>query len=200
MSKQLPEALLDLALKWNVQGAERKDTHKARHAHTILQRMLTEAEIHNPFWDLEGRYWLTNYAKSVLAKMHDEFSKAPEQGKELVDSVLKTLLLTPTRGNRRNLGDWRRESRIASHVDVESWIQKEVVGRPISITESCKRIAKSGNYGLKWGTIRNIYYRVKSRRGIEHDMDFPSLTKFVIDNWKYPTAPNASMVMAVIRL
>ena len=158
MSQRLPAFKLDHVLKSYIRGAELNDTYQARQAHKYLQWMVTEQEVP------AGQWWLTEYGKSVLSDMLDKLSRSPEHGNELVACVLDAVMLTPTEGDKRNLSDVHRDSAIGLSIWRERMTQR-LKGNPISITKACENVAKrrkfktEGGEYLKWGTIRNIYYK-----------------------------------------
>ena len=154
MSRRFPAFRIDRLLKSNIRGAELNDTYQARLIHKYLLWMLSEQELPG------GQWWLTEYGKTILADMHDKLSQCPEGGDELVTRVLDAVMLTPSMGERRNLGDVKRDSEIAISVSKECENQRNN-GNPVNITQACKNVAESGGYRLEWATIRNIYYRFR---------------------------------------
>ena len=93
MTRRLPAFDIDDLLKFYIQGAELKDTYQSRQVHKYLTWMLKEHEV------LDGRWWLTDFGRSVLIIMHDRLRNCPDQGKELGVSALDAVMLTPY--NRR---------------------------------------------------------------------------------------------------
>jgi len=147
--KKIDASEIDAQLKLKLKLAA-NDAHQARGLHRMLARMLTEATT-----DF-GQWWLTDFGKTVLADMHMELGHSPYQGEALVDSVLDTLMLTPMRGNRRNLGGSLRELKIAACVR-QAVLDSDT---DISLNKAAQIVADSGEFDLKWRSIRNIYYKV----------------------------------------
>ena len=129
MTEKLHEAHINRTLEESIRGAELNDAYQARYLHRIFKWMLTEWE--GP----DGRWWLTDYGKKLIAEMHDKLSQCPEKGDGVTTCVLDAVMLTLTRGDKRHLGNVLRDLTIACKVLAEQMIQEQH-GKPIGVTQA----------------------------------------------------------------
>ena len=84
---RMAEAAINASLDAYLHGAQEGDVNQARSLHDLLDKMLTERETD------EGRYWLTDHARMLLAEMHRQLSHCEETGKALSDHVMDAVRL-----------------------------------------------------------------------------------------------------------
>ena len=89
---RLDESTINASLDAYLHGAEKGDVNQARKLHEMLDRILSGRE------ERDGKLWLTDHARMLLAEMHRELSHCEEKGHSLEQHVLDAVRLRPRRG------------------------------------------------------------------------------------------------------
>lgn len=155
---RMDEATINASLDACLHGAEHGDVNQARKLHDLLDRMLTEQE------DSNGRLWLTDHARMLLAGMHRELSHCEETGHNLEDHVLNAVRLKPRRGHWEDSVYFVNDLRVAIAVAHELCEQSKDGGE-IDIEAAVHAVEKHGDYGLDADRIRHIYDEIADTVG-----------------------------------
>ena len=158
LDKRIDEATIDASLDAFLHGAEEGDTHQAQRLHAMLDLMLTEGETPN------GRMWLTDHGRMLLAEMHRQLSHCKGSGEHLKDTVLEAVQLRPHEGHWRDTCSYLRDLRIAITVANELCEQRNAGAEP-DTTLAVQAVADRGEFGLPATRIRDIYEEIASTVG-----------------------------------
>jgi hypothetical protein len=131
---RMREAALDASLDACLHDARSGDTRQARRLHELLDHMLTERE------GAEGRFWLTDHGRQVLAEMHRGLSRFPDSDEKIVDL------------------------RVSISVANELCEQRESGDEP-NMEAAAERVAERGEFGLDASRIRDVYEEVAAAVG-----------------------------------
>ena len=155
---RLPEATINASLDASLHEAQHGDINQARHLHDMLDKMLSERETE------EGRYWLTDHARMLLADMHRQLSHCEETGDALSEHVLDAVRLRPRKGHWADPCNFVDDLRIALAVANELCVQNRD-GCDQDLDQAVTRVASQGEYGLDAAKIRDIYEEIAATVG-----------------------------------
>lgn len=155
---RIAEADINASLDAFLHGAQGGDVNQARCLHDLLDKMLTEQETD------EGRFWLTDHARMLLADMHRQLSHCDENGPALSEHVLDAVRLLPRKGRWQDPSNFVADLRIALSVANEL-CQQNKAGCIQDLDEASKIVADSGEYGLEASKIKAIYEVIASTVG-----------------------------------
>ena len=155
---RLAETTINTSLDAFLHGAQEGDANKARQLHEMLDLMLTEQEVP------DGRMWLTDHGKEMLADMHRRLSKCEGGGVHLRDTVLEAVQLMPHKGNWEDTCSFLHDLRIATSVANELCEQRGA-GKEPDVTFAAKAIAERGEFGLNPSQICEIYEEIAATVG-----------------------------------
>lgn len=150
---RMDEAAIDARLDAYARGAREGDGAQARHLHEMLDAMLTEGE--TP----DGRLWLTDHGRMLLAGMHRELGRCEATGPSLADAVLEAVRLKPGRHHWDDTCSFIRDLRLAITVANEMCEQREA-GGSADLTRAAETVAKGGEFGSNPAQIREIYNEI----------------------------------------
>lgn len=156
--KRMNEASINTALDSYLHGAKEGDFHKAQQLHEMLDFMLTEREVP------EGKLWLTEHGKMLLAEMHRQLSHCEGKGNRLRDDVLEAVRLRPHRGKWKDTCSYVRDLKIAISVANELCEQRNAGTKP-DLTDAAQIVADGGEFGLDSSQIRAVYDEIASTVG-----------------------------------
>lgn len=155
---RLDESTINASLDAYLHGAEKGDVNQARKLHDLLDRMLTEQ------YEKDGRLWLTDHARMLLAGMHRELSHCEEKGHALEDHVLDAVRLKPRRGHWKDSCNFVSDLRVAIAVAHELCMQTNA-GQSVDLDAAVKAVEQDGGYGLSADRIRDIYDEISDTVG-----------------------------------
>jgi len=154
----MDEATINASLDACLHGAESGDVNQARKLHDMLDRMLTEQD------DRNGRLWLTDHGRMLLAGMHRELSHCEEKGHSLEEHVLDAVCLKPRRGHWKDSGSFVKDLRVAIAVAHELCEQSKS-GSGLDVDVAVRAVEAHGDFGLKADRIRKIYDEIADTVG-----------------------------------
>ena len=152
---RMDEAAIDARLDIYVQAARQGDTEQARHLHEMFDFMLTERETE------EGKFWLTDHGRMLLAGMHRDLGHCETTGQGLADSVLEAVRLKPHPHHWDDTCSFMRDLRLAITVANEMCAQREAGDEP-NLARATEAVAEGGEFGLSPAQIREIYDDIAS--------------------------------------
>jgi len=155
---KLAEAALNASLDALLHAAQSGDVNQARNLHDMLEKMLTEKE------SKEGRYWLTDHARLVLAQMHGQLSHCEETGSALSEHVLDAVRLRPRTDRWQDTCKFVNDLRIALAVTNELCEQNRE-GCEHDLGLAAGKVADSGEYELDASQIKDIYEEIAATVG-----------------------------------
>lgn len=155
---KMAETSINASLDAYLHGAQHGDVNQARQLHDMLDKMLSERETD------EGRYWLTDHARMLLADMHRQLSHCEESGNALSDHVLDAVRLKPRQGHWQDSCDFVADLRIALSVANEL-CQQNKSGCAQDLDLAAANVAESHEYELDAGQIKEIYEEIASTVG-----------------------------------
>lgn len=158
ITRRIAETTLDSSLDAFLHGAREGDSYQARQLHELLDFMLTERE--TP----EGRFWLTDHGKMLLAEMHRQLSHCEGSGRHFRDTVLDAVQLKPQFGHWQDSCDFVHDLRVAIHVANEL-CQQQTDGRKQDVVVAATEVANNGEFDLTPSRIREIYEEVAATVG-----------------------------------
>jgi len=150
---RMDEAAIDARLDTFVRGAREGDALQARHLHEMFDSMLTEAE--TP----DGRLWLTEHGRMLLAGMHRELGRCEATGPSLADAVLEAVRLKPGRHHWDDTCSFIRDLRLAITVANEMCEQREA-GGSADLARAAEAVAEAGEFDVSAAQIREIYNEI----------------------------------------
>jgi hypothetical protein len=158
--RRMSEADIDRLLHMALQESGNGDTHFGRVLHQRLKACLTESE-----WEGDERWWLTDYAKKILAEMHGELGLCDKSGTEHANDVLSAVHLKRGQGGKRHLSV-QLERIMLCELVVKELTESQDAGTLISIAKACRNVAGVDDNGRPTGkakttkaagTVRNIW-------------------------------------------
>lgn len=155
---RMAEAAINASLDAHLHGAQHGDVNQARCLHDLLDKMLTEQETD------EGRLWLTEHGKMLLAEMHRELSHCEESGPALNEHVLGAVRLKPREGHWENSCDFVADLRIALAVANEL-CQQNMAESEQDLNAAVSKVVESGDYDLDAARILDIYEKIADTVG-----------------------------------
>lgn len=147
---RMNEAKINASLDAYLHLAQEGDTKQAKRLHNMLESMLIEREIP------DGKLWLTNHGKRLLADMHHELGHCEGSGERLRDSVLDAVKLKPHIGHWDDTCTYLTDLRIGIAVAHELCEQRKS-GTEQDISLAVQAVADSGEFGLEPAQIRAAY-------------------------------------------
>jgi hypothetical protein len=155
---RMEEAALNASLDACLHGAKEGNIDQARRLHELLDLMLMERETE------DGRMWLTDHGKMLLAGMHRQLSHCEGSGPRLHESVLDAVQLKPSQGHWHDTCEYLHDLRIAISVANELCEQRAAGGEP-SVSAAAEAVAKRGEFDLSSSRVREVYEEVASTLG-----------------------------------
>ena len=153
---RMAEAAINASLDAHLHGAQHGDVNQARSLHDMLDKILVEEETD------EGRLWLTDHARMLLAGMHRELSHCEETGPALTEHVLDAVRLKPREGHWHNSCDFVADLRVALAVANEL-CQLNKAGHEQDLDVAVTRVVENGDYDAT--AIRDIYEEIAATVG-----------------------------------
>lgn len=157
-TRRMDETTLDTRLDSCLHAADLGDPIRARQVHELLDRMLSERET------AEGRYWLTDHGRSVLADMHRQLSRCQGEGAPLKDEVLGAVHLKAGPSHWQDSCSYVRDLKIAIAVANELCEQRSAGGTP-DLNRAARAVARTGDFGLNPSRISEVYEHVAASVG-----------------------------------
>jgi len=155
---KMAEAALDASLDAYLHAAQHGDVNQARNLHDLLKKMLTEQESE------EGRYWLTDHARLLLAQMHGQLSHCEETGNALSEHVLDAVRLRPRTDRWQDTCKFVNDLRIALAVTNELCDQTRD-GCEYDLDQAAGKVAEGGEFGLEADQVKGIYEEIAATVG-----------------------------------
>lgn len=155
---RMAEAAINASLDAHLHEAQHGDVNQARCLHDLLDRMLTEKETD------EGRLWLTEHGRMLLANMHRELSHCEETGPALNEHVLDAVRLKPREGHWNDTCDFVADLRIALAVANEL-CQLNKAGCEQDLDVAVAKVVESGDYGSDAARIHDTYEEIAATVG-----------------------------------
>jgi hypothetical protein len=155
---RMDEAAINASLDACLHGAREGDSNQARRLHELLDLMLMERETE------DGKLWLTDHGKMLLADMHRQLSRVEGSGHRLHETVLDAVQLKPRQGHWRDTCEYLHDLRVAIAVANELCEQRTGGGKA-NVSKAAKIVADRGEFELEAGRIREVYEEVASTLG-----------------------------------
>lgn len=155
---RMAEAAINASLDAFLHGAQDGDVNQARCLHDLLDKMLTEEETD------EGRFWLTDHARMLLADMHRQLSHCDESGTMLSEHVLDAVRLRPREGHWQDSCDFVADLRVALSV-ANVLCEQNKIGCDQDLDMAAGKVAESGEYDLGASKIKEIYNEIATTVG-----------------------------------
>jgi hypothetical protein len=146
----MDETAINASLDACLHGAREGDVNHARQLHYRLGKALTEQETD------EGRLWLTDHARMLLADVHRQLSHCEETGKALSEHVLVAVSLRPRVGQWPDPCNFVANMRVALAVANEL-CQQSKAGCTQDLDQAVAKVAEAGEYGTDAAKIRRTY-------------------------------------------
>ena len=140
--KRMAEATIDASLDAYLHGAKEGDIDQARHLHKMLDQMLTGKELS------DGKLWLTEHGKTLLAEMHRQLSHCEGKGDEIRRQALKAVQLHPHGVHIEDNYTYVQDLRIAIAVANELCGQRSAGEKP-DVNQAARVVADSGEFDLE---------------------------------------------------
>ena len=156
--RRLSEAAIDTSLDAYLHGAREGDVHQARQLHDMLDRMLTEREAP------DGRLWLTEHGRMMLAEMHRQLSHCEGRDEHIRDDVMDAVQFVPHRKPWKDTCSYVKDLRIAINVANELCEQRQAGHEP-DVEQAAKDLAGRGEVQLEPERICEIYAEIASTVG-----------------------------------
>ncbi len=148
--RHMSEAAIDASLDACLHGAREGDVHQARQLHDMLDRMLTGREAP------EGKLWLTEHGKLLLAEMHRQLSHCEGKGEHFRDHVMNAVRFVPHHRAWKDTCSYVKDLRIAISVANELCEQRQAGLEP-DVETAARTVAESGEVDLVPERICEIY-------------------------------------------
>lgn len=156
--RRMDEATLDANLDTCLHAAEQGDLSQARRLHELLDDMLTGREAP------EGRHWLTEHGKMLLASIHRQLSHCDGRGDHLKEEVLEATQFKPRQHHWKDTCNFVSDLRVAIAVANQLCEQREA-GIDPSVSQATETVANSREFALSQGEIREIYDEIATTVG-----------------------------------
>ena len=157
-AKRMSETAINASIDACLRAAREGDADEGRHLHEILDHMLSERE--TP----DGKLWLTDHGRLLLAEMHRRLSHAEGGGEHLKESVLDAVQLSPRQGHWQDNCSFVRDLRVAISVANELCEQKGA-GRTPDLELAARTVAGRREFELSPDHIREVYEEISSSVG-----------------------------------
>ena len=148
--KRMDEAAINASLDACLHAAEQGDLSQARRLHEMLDKMLTGREVP------EGRLWLTEHGKMLLANIHRQLSHCGGSGEHLKEEVLEATQFKPHRHHWKDTCNFVSDLRVAIAV-ANQLCEQRGAGLSPSVSLAAETIANSREFALSQGEICEIY-------------------------------------------
>jgi len=152
---RMSEAAIDRSLDACLHGAQAGDPEQARRLHGMLDSMLTGRE------EPEGRMWLTEHGRMLLAEMHRQLSHCEGSGEQLHSTVLEAVQLKPHPEHWADNCSFVRDLRVAIAVANVLCEQRKSGGQP-EIERAISEVAACGEFDIGEARIRAVYDAISS--------------------------------------
>lgn len=156
--KRMDEATIDASLDAYLHDAEHGDSAQARRLHEMLDNMLTGRDAP------EGKLWLTEHGKMVLADIHRQLSHCEGSDEHLKDEVLEATQFKPREHHWKDTCNFVDDLRIAIAVANELCEQRSSGASP-SISKAAQAVADDGMFDLTKAEIADVYDEIASTVG-----------------------------------
>jgi hypothetical protein len=157
-AKRMSETAINASIDACLHAAREGDADEGRHLHELLDHMLSERE--TP----DGKLWLTDHGRMLLAEMHRRLSHAEGGGEHLKESVLDAVQLSPRQGHWQDNCSFVRDLRVAISVANELCEQRGA-GREPDLDRAATAVAGRGDFELSSSRIREVYEEIASSVG-----------------------------------
>lgn len=147
---RMGETAINASLDACLRAAREGDADQGRRLHELLERMLSERQTK------EGRMWLTDHGRTLLADMHRRLSHAEGGGEHLREVVLDAVQLKPRSGHWQDNCSFVRDLRVALSVANELCEQRSA-GKEADLDVAAGAVADRGEYDLPPERIRQAY-------------------------------------------
>lgn len=151
--KRMEESAINASLDAYLHGAREGDIGQARQLHGMLDRMLTEQD------SSDGRLWLTDHGKTLLADMHHKLSLCEGEGEPFKETVIDAVGLSPSHEYEADMCSFVQDLRVAVSVANKMCEQQNAGGKP-DIDLAVEAVADSGEFGLEAADVRAVYDRI----------------------------------------
>ena len=162
---RMSEAAINHSLDACLLAAKAGDAQQARRLHDMLDSMLIERE------EPEGRMWLTEHGRMLLAEMHRRLSHCDGSGEHLHTTVMEAVQLKPHPEHWADNCSFVRDLRVAIAVANELCEQRSDGEQP-DLDGAISRVAARGEFDLSEPRIRAVYDEISSEvpgfRSISH--------------------------------
>jgi hypothetical protein len=155
---RMDEAAINASLDACLHGAREGDSNQAKRLHELLDLMLMERETE------DGKLWLTDHGKMLLADMHRQLSRVEGSGHRLHETVLDAVQLKPRQGHWRDTCEYLHDLRVAIAVANELCEQQAGGGDP-NVDKATRIVAERGEFDLEVEQIRQVYEEIASTLG-----------------------------------
>ncbi len=155
---RMNEKSIDVALDAFLHGARDGDAEQGRKLHEMFDSILSGRELP------EGRLWLTDHARMMLAGMHRQLSHCEGSGEQLRESVLDAVNLKPAKGHWRDNCAFVRDLQVALGVANELCGQRDAGEEP-DVGRAARAVANRGEFGLPANRICEVYDEISAAVG-----------------------------------
>lgn len=156
--KRMTEATINASIDACLHAAREGDAAEGRHLHQILDQMLSERD--TP----QGKMWLTDHARMLLADMHRQLGRAEGGGEHLSEVVLAAVQLRPHHGQWQDNCSFVRDLRVAISVANELCEQRGRGSDP-DVEQAAGVVARRGEFDLSADHIREVYDEIAASVG-----------------------------------
>lgn len=156
--KRMSEAAIDASLDVCLRAAREGDADQGRRLHELLEHMLSERHT------ADGRMWLTDHGRMLLADMHRRLSHAEGAGEHLREVVLDAVQLKPRKGRWQDNCSFVRDLRVAISVANELCEQRSA-GKEPDVSRAASTVAGRGEFDLAPERIREVYDEITASVG-----------------------------------
>ncbi len=155
ITTRMSEGAINASLDAFLHDAQEGDALHARKLHELLDSMLIEREM------AEGKLWLTEHGKMLLADMHRQLSKCTGSGDHLRDIVLEAVQFKPHKGHWEDTCSYLHDLRVAIAVANELCSQRKA-GQESDVFGAAKAVADSGEFDMDQDRIIEVYEEIAS--------------------------------------
>lgn len=156
--RRMAETTINASLDAHLHGAREGNAGEARQLHDMLDQMLTERELP------EGRLWLTDHGRMLLAQMHRELSHCESSGGQLRDEVLDAVQFKPHQGHWQDSCSFVHDLRVAMAMANELCEQRDD-GKTPDVAEAAATVARRGEFGLDADQLAGVYEEIAATVG-----------------------------------
>lgn len=156
--KRMDEATIDASLDAHLHAAEKGDASQARRLHEMLDDMLSGREAP------EGRLWLTQHGKMLLADIHRQLAHCEGSGEHLKEEVLEAAQFKPREHHWNDTCNFVSDLRVAIAV-ANQLCEQRSAGQTPSVSLAAETIANSREFCLSKGEISEIYDEIATTVG-----------------------------------